>query len=73
MKDDSRAVALQECIARLTAVNARRGSSFVRDFEATLAEIAAMNDAESIVPLLDFLEDEPPSGEQCGRYRSEAT
>lgn len=45
----------------------------MRDFEATLAEIAAMNDAESIVPLLDFLEDEPPSGEQCGRYRSEAT
>jgi hypothetical protein len=54
---------LHQKLAQLRAIDPRRGASFVSDFEATLAEISALNDPASIVPLLDFFDEEPVADE----------
>jgi hypothetical protein len=51
---------LDELIAELVAINQDRGPSFVRDFEAVLAEIIQLRDPASIAALVPFLKENAP-------------
>jgi hypothetical protein len=51
---------LRDRLERLRDVDRRRDASYVDDFEASLAEIASLEDAACIGPLLELFEDVHP-------------